>query len=115
MSLKIRRYENEIKNLQENEEELKKKTDQLQSLSRKYENLNREKDEILRELNMKNGKLDDNLKKKNILEEEIQNRENEKYDIISDLKKLEKDLQLANELNETYANKLDKVKLLKFL
>lgn len=53
--------------------------------------------------------MDDNLKKKNLLEDEIQGREKEKHQILDDLKKVEKELQMANELNQSYANKLDKV------
>jgi len=107
--LKIRKYENEIKILQEKEEELKKKNEQLHNLNRKYDNLMREKEDLIRDLNLKNGKLDDNMKKKIILEGEIQNREKEKHEIINDLKRIEKDLQIAKDLNESYQNKLDKV------
>jgi chromosome segregation ATPase len=109
LTLKMRKYENEIKILQEKEEELKKKTEHLNNLSRKYDNLIREKEEILREVNIKNGKLDDNLKKRNILEEEIQNREKEKQDIVNDLKKFEKDLKFTKDINENYQSKLEKV------
>ena len=51
--MKLRRSENEIKVLQEKEEELKKKSEQLQNLNRKHDSLTREKEEILRELNIK--------------------------------------------------------------
>jgi len=113
--MKLRRCENEIKILQEKEEELKKKTEQLHNLNKKYDALSREKDDIIRELNLKNGKLDDNLKKKIILEDEIQKRDKEKHEIINDLKKLEKDLQITKELNDSSNNKLDKVNNNRFL
>ena len=110
MSSKLMKHELEIKILREKEEELKRKSEQLILLTRKYENLNREKDELTNELNTKNGKLDDNHKKNNILEAEIQERENEKSEIISDIRKYEKDLKNAKEQNENNLNKLEKVK-----
>ena len=66
MNLKLRRNEKEIEILIEKEDELKKKSDQLNNLNRKYDNAIREKEDILREINLKNGKLDDNIKKKKI-------------------------------------------------
>ncbi len=111
--MKLRRSEKEIKTLQEKEEELKKTSEQLQNLNRKFDSLTREREELLRELNLKHGKLDDNLKKKDILESQILIGEKERHQILEDLKKTEKELQIANELNHSYANKLDKVNIYK--
>lgn len=99
----------EIKILREKEEELKRKSEQLILLNRKYDTLSKEKEDLMTEINTKDGKLNDNQKKSNILESEIQDRENEKINLISDLRKYEKDLKLAKEQNENYLNKLEKV------
>lgn len=99
----------EIKILREKEEELKRKSEQLILLNRKYDTLSKEKENLMTEISTKDGKLNDNQKKSNILESEIQDRENEKINLISDLRKYEKDLKLAKEQNENYLNKLEKV------
>lgn len=109
MNLKLRRNEKEIEILIEKEDELKKKSEQLNILNRKYDNAIREKEDILREITLKNGKLDDNIKKRNILEDEIQNRENEKYEILSELRRLEKEYENSKDLNQNYSLKLEKV------
>lgn len=109
LNLKLRRNEKEIEILIEKEDELKKKSEQLNNLNRKYDNAIREKEDILREINLKNGKLDDNIKKRNILEDEIQNRENEKFEILSELRRLEKEYENSKDLNQNYSLKLEKV------
>ena len=110
MSSKIMKQDYEIKNLREKEEELRRKSEQLNQLNRKHDNLNKEKEDLLNDINMKNGKLNDGQKKHNILETEIQERETEKLNLISDLRKYEKDLKALKEQNENYINKLEKVK-----
>jgi chromosome segregation ATPase len=80
-------------------------------LGRKYDNLSADKEDLLKEINTLNGKLNDNNKKNQIMETEILEREKDKNDLLSDLRKYEKDLKFLKEQNENYLNKLDKVKI----